>query len=316
MQLDDRLTTLMDDYNLIQRVQSPTYIAPSSLIKDSLLDVVIHFTSPSPVRCVSVLDVGLSDHRLVVATLCVPIPKPETVTFSARNIRTLNRNLFISKLSSASFLISLSNNVNDFYEQLLMDVSCVLNELAPIRKVTKRQSPYNRPPLSQDAISLKRSRRLLERHYMHDRSEANRLLYRAACKTANEAINKSRRSAAIQQLESVASCPRSLWRVSKKLLCTSVNKGFDPLCKLSANVFHTFFNDKLISIRRDIATSLTKLGLNPTISSFVPGTEWVPSFSIFEPVTVAAIHDVIVKLNNKSSKFDFIPTVLLKECAV
>ena len=111
-------------------------------------------------------------------------------------------------------------------------------------------------------------------------------MYRAACKNANDAINKARSSATIEQLESVASCPRSLWRISKKLLCTSVNKGFDPLCKLSANAFHTFFKDKLISIRRDIAASLTKLGLNPANSSFVPDTKWIPTFSVFQPVTI------------------------------
>ena len=107
LKLDDRLTGLLDDYNLIQRVQSPTYIAPSAHMKDSLLDVVIYFTSPSPVRSVSVSDVGLADHRLVIAMLSVPIPKPETVTFSARNIKKLNRHLFLSRLSNLMLLLSL-----------------------------------------------------------------------------------------------------------------------------------------------------------------------------------------------------------------
>ena len=315
LQLDDRLTALVDDYNMTQRVKSPTYIASSHLIEDSLLDVVIHFTNPSPVRCVSVLDVGLSDHRLVTANLCIPMPKPETVTFSCRNIKRLNRHIFISKLSNASFITNPADNVNDFYEQLHNDVLTVLNELAPVRKVTKRQSPCDRPKLSPDVISLKRSRRLLERQYRHNRSESNRIMYRSACRTANEAINRSRSSATIERLESAASCPRALWRISRELLCTSVNKGLDPLCKLSANVFHTFFNDKLKTIKRDIVTSLTKLGLNPAVSSFVPDTKWVPTFSVFEPVTVTAVQSVLTKLKNKSSKFDFIPTTLLKDCA-
>jgi hypothetical protein len=126
-QLDDRLITLLDDYNLIQRVKSPTYIAPSHLISDSLLDVVIHFTNPPPVRCVSVIDVGLSDHRLVIATLCIPVPKPETVTFLTRNVTSLNRSTFIAKLSYASFVTNPADNVNDFYDQLRTDVLEVLD---------------------------------------------------------------------------------------------------------------------------------------------------------------------------------------------
>ena len=74
------------------------------------------------------------------------------------------------------------------------------------------------------------------------------------------------------------------------------------------------FNHKLTNIKRDIATTLSGLGLKPIASSFLPDNAWVSNFSVFEPVTVTAVHNIIVKLKNKSSRFDFIPTVLLKDC--
>ena len=57
------------------------------------------------------------------------------------------------------------------------------------------------------------------------------------------------------------------------------------------------------------------LQLYKASSLFLPDAMWMPSFTVFQPVTATDVHHVIVNLKNKSSKFDFVPTALLKECA-
>lgn len=314
-EIDNKLSSLLQDYNLRQRVDSPTHISNSATSNDSLLDVVIHYINCSPVRCVSVLDVGLSDHRLVTASLCVPYIKPEVITFNTRNFKTLNRDLLIRKLSNASFIVSPSGDVDEFYSQLCNDVSAVLDEIVPMRTVTKRETPFNRSKLSDSALNLKRKRRRLERRYNKSKNETNRLLYIDACKAANNAINASRISTNLERLKLAEACPRQLWKISKELLCTSVNKGFDKLCTLSADDFQCFFCNKIVLIKDKIAVSLAQLNLQPTKSDFTPTSNWSPLFSKFSLVTPTSVFNVIQKLKNKSSSSDFIPISLLKECA-
>ena len=77
----------------------------------------------------------------------MPYIKPEVITFNTRNFKTLNRDLLIRKLSNASFIVSPSGDVDEFYSQLCNDVSAVLDEIVPMRTVTKRETPFNRSKL-------------------------------------------------------------------------------------------------------------------------------------------------------------------------
>jgi len=47
--VDDRLTAVLADYDMVQRVRTATHIASSSTGVDNILDVVIHHRYPSPV---------------------------------------------------------------------------------------------------------------------------------------------------------------------------------------------------------------------------------------------------------------------------
>ena len=90
------------------------------------------------------------------------------------------------------------------------DVTSKLDDIAPVAMTTKRQSNSVRNDLSSTAISLKRTRRLLERRYVKDRNECNRLAYRAACREANQSINDSRSKFNVSRFEAAKGNHRDL----------------------------------------------------------------------------------------------------------
>jgi len=70
------------------------------------------------------------------------------------------------------------------------------------------------------------------------------------------------REANVARFKSAVGRPSPLSHITKSILCTSVNKCLNPLCKLTATDFCVSFNDKLVNVKRLLSLSLTKLGLN------------------------------------------------------
>ena len=79
----------------------------------------------------------------------------------------------------------------EFANQLHDDVVHILDDLAPMRRMTKRcGKPFNRR-LSSEAVAARRNRRHLERRYRRTHSEAVRQSYSAACPNINRLIRES-----------------------------------------------------------------------------------------------------------------------------
>jgi len=132
------------------------------------------------------------------------------------------------------------DDVDSFYTQMSTDIVTILDDLAPLLNgcfTTKRQMSGNKFDLSPEATLAKRSRRLLERRYEKHRTEENRKLYRESCAAAARLINASCFDYNTARLTVAAFAPRELWKITKDILNCNVNKCFDPLCKLNAEMF-------------------------------------------------------------------------------
>jgi len=75
--------------------------------------------------------------------------------------------------------------------------------------------------LSTEAVAAKRERRRLERRWLSSRNELDRQLYRRACRSANTAINDSRKNHFREKLQDCRDDPRRRWNVVKELLHSS-----------------------------------------------------------------------------------------------
>ena len=153
------------------------------------LDVIA--TDPKlTVRDVRVHDAGLiSDHRLVLVTLVADSVKQNPpVVFTYRPIRNVDPVDFEQRLRNSSLFLA----PESFPEQLRRVIVEIFDEIAPLRQCVRRPPKAISKFLSDEAVKAKRLRRRLERRWLESGLEADRTVYRKACRCANKLINDSR----------------------------------------------------------------------------------------------------------------------------
>jgi len=153
---------LLADFSLSQHVTSPTHD------REGILDVVITRDETSP-QDISVLDVGLSDHRLIRWTSESPSAKPvyETKTKRAwRNfdIMSFRADLKLSKVCQEVSMLDVvsAEDMYSTYNGTLLDL---LDVHAPITTTTRRVRRSD-PWFDTECRSSKRAARKLERQVM------------------------------------------------------------------------------------------------------------------------------------------------------
>ena len=83
--------------------------------------------------------------------------------------------------------------VDEFVDQIEKNVSQILEDLVPLKTITKRKPSKPHCWLTDDAIKAKRTRRKLERRWLHSKKESDRQAYRNSCRVANKLITESLR---------------------------------------------------------------------------------------------------------------------------
>ena len=148
-----------DVFRLFQQlVRSPTRY-------NSLLDVLVCSDDGKFVHDVVVDDAGgVSDHRLVKAQFRLGVSRWVPVAYNFRPLESMDYSAFEqSRLASALFSAP-THTVDTFTDQLKHVSSSTLNELAPLRTVTRViDGTHINRFLSREAISTKRKRRRFER---------------------------------------------------------------------------------------------------------------------------------------------------------
>lgn len=180
-------------------------MAPTRRGPDHLLDVF----AADPELCVLDLRVDdasmISDHRLVVATIAVNSAlHKHPVAFSYRRIRDISADDFDRKLRNSSLFFAPAATADGFAEQMRDVVVAVLDEVAPLRNCVRRPPKAISKFLSKEAVEAKRYRRRLERRWLKSRRECDYVVYRRACRHANNLINMSRRNYFHNQLLTAA----------------------------------------------------------------------------------------------------------------
>ena len=85
-----------------------------------------------------------------------------------------------------------ANTVDELVDQLQVTVTSILDEVAPMRRGKRAHGRKSARWLSPEAIAAKQLRRRLERRWKKTKAEADRAVYRTACRKANQLINASR----------------------------------------------------------------------------------------------------------------------------
>ena len=165
-----RLLELMTAFGLVQHVESPTHDAGGLL-------VVIITTSEQAPEDVDVVDSGLSDHMLVTWSSNHTVPAPVYVKLTRRTWRKFSFDEFIRQRQTTELCkpIDPTSTVDVLCEHFNSIITEVLDELAPVKEVTRRDC--RRQPWLDDETSKarKKARRLAKRlKAKKDQADASR----------------------------------------------------------------------------------------------------------------------------------------------
>jgi len=308
--LDDRLLDVADSFNISICSSTATGLK-SDGSPGNLLDFIMH-NGTDVVSDFKTANTGVADHLLVMASLRFPKVNAKVVSFTSRNLKRLDFDRFQGELLKCSFISNPSQDVDVFVDQLQDDVTSVLDRLAPIHTTTKRVGQNHESDLSDDAVKAKRYRRKCERRFRRSKNDADRKAYRKATRVANRMIIASAQTGNQTRLNEAAGDQKSIWRISNEILHRKPRScSIDPDRQANLCIsFKTFFINKLLTIRKDIASKLAAYSIAPPLA--IPHE--VPFLRQFEPVTSAEVIRIISSMKSKSSPLDTIPTTVLKRC--
>ena len=144
---DPQLGDISIAHDLSQSALGPTRFSPRSDGASSFLDLVFH-----PTQChwlndfvTKTNDPSVSDHGLVSFSIIEKPPKIETRTIYTRCIKRLDRAAFVAELQTCPFVTAPSDDPDVFCQQMTEGITCSLDSLVPMEKVTKRVGIH--PPI-------------------------------------------------------------------------------------------------------------------------------------------------------------------------
>ena len=294
---------ILDNHNLEQFVRGATHSAGHTL------DLIIAHPSDNIISAISVHDVAISDHSLILSKLNIGKSPERTTCLKYRNWKSLDVNLFGTTIENSIlydnyFMIDDldTNTLVDLYDSTL---STIIDDVLPLitRPVTFRPSStwYTRQ------ITLaKRERRRLERIWRNSRTRADRQNYTAQRNYVSSLVYLAKYNYYNNFVKENSSSSTTLWNSVKTLLQKRNKRTLPSFTDPTdcANDFLSFFNTKIDHIRNSLPQSCLR-------RDYVPISE--PSFSSFEPATLDEIVKLLDNINDKSCALDPIPSWLVKK---
>ena len=306
-QLDDNLSDVLQRYDLVQHVADATR-------GDNTLDLLL--TSSDDARVLSQIAVQptcFSDHHLVTSRIHVPRDKPTISTYQYRDLRRVDIEAFNTDIRQSSlYTFDSAMPVDDYVDLYDSEMQRLLDTHAPLTSRTRRIGRHDCRWLSEEARDAKRRCRRLERRFRRTRSAVDRSAFRAARKTAREAITQSRSDAIKQRFSDVAGDSAATWSAVRDVLHRNSRPVYsDSQCQSLAVGFGQFFADKLRRTRESIAVSLA--------STFGPvhyaRRHVGPTLTQLPPTSPGEVLKILKSSRLKPSPVDVLPTALLRSAA-
>lgn len=277
-----------------------------------ILDVVVFRSDLLPAQ-VDVLDIGLSDHRMLKWLMPLSRPPPVYSTLTGRSWPSLDVDTFRTALLSSSLGspdVWPACSVDELAAMYHSEISIILDRFIPI-KTSRCMRRASDPWFDRDCRDAKRRVRRLERAVCREnRKEPNDNTGAVAAATIvwtdhrreyRKLLRQKRQQFWTSKVDSERSTPRQLWRSIDALL----GRGRpSTLPAISANALHKFFNDKVDGVRASTSDA--------PAPSFTTAPESC-SMHDFQTLTVEDITSAVCALPDKQCASDPLPTRLLKE---
>ena len=291
---------LLSGHGLVQLVSGPTHD------QGGTLDVVCTRDN-LPLLSVDVLDIGLSDHRMLCWKSCLLRPPPTYTTCTRRAWRDFDADLFQTRLRASALCDEQQWNELDgnglvhLYDETL---GALLDEQIPVSTKTCRRRPSN-VWFDEECREAKRSLRTLERaaHCVGQLSDTTLpavAAWRDERRRYFDLVRRKRSTFWTDRVEAERAQPHRLWRSFDEIL----GRGRPPPPDIDACTLHRFFDDKVAGVG-----SATAGAAPPDFIAAPAGCE----LRIFSPVTVDDVVGIVKALPDKQCSSDPMPTRLLKD---
>ena len=173
-----------------------------------------------------------------------PFPPPPPKTFTYRRINGIDYAKFIDDLNSSPLITNPTSGLPDLLDLFFVTLRSLLDHHAPLLTETSKFS--RTAPTSwivTEILSLKYTRRRLERTYIASQSIFDLKLFRSATNRYHKLIAAARKSFYASLVQSSSSKPRALWKTINNILHRTANRSLPTSSPLAAlpQLFATYF---------------------------------------------------------------------------
>ena len=299
--------------NATQLIDKPTRVTKSTC---SLLDVLI-VSNPNQVKTKGVLELTISDHYLVHATLDLKVPTPAPRFISTRSFKRYKADQFSSDMEHIPWdIINLMESVDEKLDAFNDLFLAGLDSHAPIKTVKLRRKPN--PAITPEIKEL-----ITKRNQLHTkaRKTGSGMDWDAFVRLRREikrSIRQAERDYFNEQVTINKGSSGCIWKIIRRALpntstqCHQYTKDTSTL----ANEFNRFF----VSVGENAANKSEQLaksyGLDTRSSLISTNVTYAETEQFdFQPVSCADVRKVIMAMpSNKAPGFDKVPLFVVKDC--
>ena len=313
-----RLNLLLEEFDLIQKIQEATHSA------GHILDVLIVRTDSTILNSFHVFDVGLcnddgkqiNDHYALHWTIPLLKPFSQKQQIAVRDIQKIDYSQFLSDLAEselARVTFETDKTLSELVDLYNKTFQMLIDKHAPL----KSKFVYVRSDTSwfnENISKSKKERRQSERLWRKTKLTVHHQLYRKQCAKTNAIIRKAKLLHYSDQFHACGTDQKAIHRLASSLFGgkpKSILPESDDCSKL-ANDFMNFFVNKVKGIRKDMQDNLREENeFQPVLSKY--DTRPPRHLPAFLPTTAEEVKKFVLSSNNKSCELDPAPTEIIKK---
>ena len=299
-----KVINILSMFNMQQTIDKPTHE------KGHTLDwLVIHNSDTNLHTSSTVTDALVSDHYCIMSLFDVVPARCATMYRLVRNVRDIDRSAF--KIDVVDAIGSASPPSVESASNYFTSIRSVLDKHAPAqnRKIVERSASPWFSMVSTELLEAKRARRREERRYKANPIVIFHDLYKKARNAVSRIVDRAKTMYYNNKIKSATSS-KELFKVTNHIMARTKTTKFPTMYQVTElpNLFCKFFEDKVVSLRRDLDS------LTATNATFQTQPFTASSFSNFQPVSEETVRKTIAGSSPKTCDLDSIPTPLLIEC--
>ena len=305
---------LIESYGFHQQIKGATHAAGSTL---DLLFVRESFM-PSNINIFNHLDdIALSDHYLITASFPIGNIPIKTVTYSSRNISSINTDNFCHDLHNQLYTASSQNStstIDSLILNLSKSTSATLNKHAPIIFKSKRTS--SKVFTNQSIIEARKLKRRAERKFKKSGLKCDKNKFKDAAKKLIITVQQSHNAFYSNKLKEANNDTKTVYSIINKLLHNNKEKilPINSNKRELANKFAYFFEEKVGNIVKSINTDYKNINTNRVTveASTLHESRQIKQLEKFNAIDINYLEKLIRSTKAKFSSVDDIPAKLIK----